>query len=100
MMEGTLITQPVPICVGKGPGTPIRTVLCVEHDDQSVGAQSCATPATEKIAEKPAEEAVEIAPAEPNATSLVARLRKLADQLDSSHPAGDVLRTEMSESAE
>ncbi len=51
MMEGALITQPVPICVGKGPGAPIHTVLCVEHDDQSAGAQSC-TPATEKITEK------------------------------------------------
>ena len=93
MMKGALITQPVPIYVGKGPGAPIRTVLCVEHDDQSAGGQSCATPATEKITEKAtekikeetAEKAMDITPAEPKAASLVARLRELADQLDSSH---------------
>ncbi len=96
MMEGALITQPVPICVGKGPGAPIRTVLCVERDDNTAGAQSRATPATEKITEK----ATEITPAEPKSALLVARLRELADQLDSSHQAGDVLQTELSLSAE
>ena len=47
-----------------------------------------------------AEKAMDITPAEPKAASLVARLRELADQLDSSHQAGDVLQTELNQSAE
>ena len=95
MMEGTLITQPVPICVGKGPGSPIRTILCVEHEDKTAGAQSYAEPATEQAGDK----AVENPPTKPNKSSLVARLRDL-DQIDSSNEAGAVLEPEQSQDAE
>ncbi len=43
---------------------------------------------------------METTPAEPNASSLVARLRELADQNYSNHQAEDVLQTELSQCAE
>ena len=105
MLEVALITQPVPIYVGKGPGAPIRTVLCVEHDDAAnvvprLPRRKLKEKPTEEIMEETAEKAMDITPAEPKAASLVTRLRELADQLDSSHQAGDVLQTELSQSAE